>query len=578
MPSTSRIGRFLPVRPVAPVQSRARSRALALCCAASSLLLAGCGQIPTDGPVYHYADGTPSSSASAPAYSPAGPEDGQSPEEILRGFVRAGTGVADDYSVARKFLTTELAGTWKPEGRTLVYQDDLDVGRDSTAETYRVRAQVSTSVDERGIATSYESPEARTVQAEFRKVNGQWRISAIPDGTLLARKEFDHLFRPYSLYFYDPTYTYAVPDVRWLAQRPKVSTDLVEILLQGPAPYLQDAVVSPMPKETRLQRSSVPVSNRTAEVSLEGDGVSHPDPLTVDRMNDQLQQTLRSLGTVNDVSIRVGDKQLETGQSEGFRSPQTDPKDPGQQIGVLGDQLATYSDGQTTPVQGLPALGTAPVDPAMDARMDTFAYLDGSRRTLYVRSKKGLHHQVDLPGTATRPSVDPQTWVWTATGDGAVSVVDGTEEEAALHGVAADWLAGEQVKSLRVSRDGTRALVVTGTADHAQVWVSGIHRNGQGRPVSLGKPLHIGTSLVPSQAEWNSDSSVVVVDAQESSVNKVSLSGEVTVYNGLSGIQSISSGSGDGSIFAQTQEDTFLLSGTSWTRASTRIKDLAAAG
>ena len=110
---------MITARPI-PTGRRPRVRRILLALLALILGLTACGRIPTDGQVYHYAEGETSSATPTPAYSPAGPREGDDPEQILRGFFEAGTGVEDDYAVARSFLTRDLAASWSPEDETWV--------------------------------------------------------------------------------------------------------------------------------------------------------------------------------------------------------------------------------------------------------------------------------------------------------------------------------------------------------------------------------------------------------------------------------------------------------------------------
>ena len=75
------------------VGARARVVRTAAWVGVIGLLVAGCGKIPTSGPVYHYNEPTESATKSSPAYSPSGPSEGASPSDILKGFINAGTGV-----------------------------------------------------------------------------------------------------------------------------------------------------------------------------------------------------------------------------------------------------------------------------------------------------------------------------------------------------------------------------------------------------------------------------------------------------------------------------------------------------
>lgn len=561
-----------------PSPSPRRAARLLAVLLAGMLALAGCGRIPTDGQVFHYAEGSESTATASPAFHPSGPQDGDGPEEILRGFIAAGTGVADDYAVARSFLTKDVASSWSPEERTWVYQDEVAIDQQGSAASLKARLEVTTRIDDRGIATSYDSVDHQDLAVRLEQVDGQWRISEVPDGTALARSEFEQLFRSFSLYFYDPTYAYAVPDVRWFVNRPTVATSLVRVLLQGPAPYLEDAVVSPVPEGTALQRPSVPVSGDVAQVGLTGNGISQASQLTLERLHSQLRQSLGGIGSISDAAISVDDKKIEVDQLEDYREPAVDPQVSGQQVGVRDRSLVSYAEGQVRAVAGLPDLATAPRHPGMDPSRSVYAYLDETRTRLGVRSKSGRSVDLTLPAGLTKPSVDFRRWVWTASAEGTVHAVDGDEGSDRPRTVDASWLEGQEIFSLEVSRDGSRVLVVTGEGSEARLWTAGIQRAEDGTPTQLSTPLRVRTTVHPTQAQWVSEDTMVVMDSAGDSVEVTTLAGDTQPVNGLSGIRSISGGNGTEDVYAQTDTDTYRLSRNSWARVDGAVQDLSYAG
>lgn len=568
---------MITARPI-PTGRRPRVRRILLALLALILGLTACGRIPTDGQVYHYAEGETSSATPTPAYSPAGPREGDDPEQILRGFFEAGTGVEDDYAVARSFLTRDLAASWSPEDETWVYRDGITVEGDGGQDRLRAEIPVATHVDDRGIATSYDEPDTRTLHVGFTRVDGQWRISSIPNGTALTRTQFERLFRSFSLYFYDPTYTYAVPDIRWFVSRPTVATSLVRVLLQGPAPYLTGAVVSPIPAGTSLQRASVPVDGGVAQVGLTGGEISKAGQLTLERMHSQLRQTLSGITAISDTAISIDDKKIDVGQVSDYREPQKDPQVGEQQVGVREDELVSYAPDQVRAISDLQAPLSAPRQPGTDPSRSVYAYLDENRGHLGVRAKNGTALDLDLPGRLTRPSIDFRRWVWTASADGTVHAVLGDRDGQQPRTVTADWLRGQSVSSLRISRDGTRALVVTGEGSAARLWVAGVVREENGAPTRLLDPLRVSTTVHPAQARWISDSAAVIADTAGDGVEVMHLTGRSDQLDGLSGIEAISGGDGVQSVYAQTSSDVYRLSGASWSRVETAVRDLAYPG
>src|SRR5690606_14037243 len=116
-----------------------RLRALAVLSAAL-LTLAACASIPDPGPVN---EGDADVSPVEPLVPiQEGPNPGDDPQAILRGFLTASAGgVATDFSVAREFLTEDAAAEWDPTVQTLVYDSGTvapDWNEPSRTVTYEV--------------------------------------------------------------------------------------------------------------------------------------------------------------------------------------------------------------------------------------------------------------------------------------------------------------------------------------------------------------------------------------------------------------------------------------------------------
>ena len=122
----------------------------------------------------------------------------------------------------------------------------------------------------------------------------------------------------------------------------------------------------------------------------------------------------------------------------------------------------------------------------------------------------------------TAPSYDIRRWLWTASSGPGLP----TRLHAALTGPgvlpkdvttslvmpSAPWLAGRQVSALRISRDGTRALVVSSRKGESRIDIAGVVRDSQGRPLSLTSPLAVGTGLTGvTDATWVDPVTVAVL-------------------------------------------------------------------
>ena len=99
---------------------------------------------------------------------------------------------------------------------------------------FNYELDVAYSVDADGIATQLPEGTKENIPATLTQVDGEWRIAAIPDGTAIPEETFKVIYGAYPIYFYDPTFTYAVPDVRWFIKKKTVKA-MTSALLGGPA-------------------------------------------------------------------------------------------------------------------------------------------------------------------------------------------------------------------------------------------------------------------------------------------------------------------------------------------------------
>ncbi|MFW0178218.1 LpqB family beta-propeller domain-containing protein [Rothia sp. P7208] len=552
--------------------------------------VSGCASIPQSGSVNHYADSQSTNTDTRSSIVLDPPQDGASPTEIIQGFLRAGAGAKDDYQVAREYLTEEFSNSWIPDERTLVYRDSttLDISPDTAdndvhhGDEYSVTVPVATSIDRRGIATSYAEVSPEELKFKVVQVNGQWRIAQAPQGTVMNHHDFIQVFATYTLYFYDPTYTYAVPDIRWFADRPTVVTSITKVLLEGAAPYLEGAVSSAIPAGTTLTRNSVPVEQTVAQVSLHGDGLDADiSQLDIERINSQLTQTLSLLGGIDSVKLTFDDQEVKAGSLDNYVAPQVNPSVSGNIVALDGNQLVTRSEiFNDADQQKIVDVGLAsPRDLAMDYTRKNFAFLDSSQQSLFWVSDQKVTHMFDGVGL-THPSFDQFQWLWSADSTGrlrAVSYVNSQEKKQV--DVRSPWLEGYDVKSVRVSRDGARAAVVATLDGETYVWVSGIHRSSDHQPLELTSPVRLGTTLDTTDVSWTSDQSLIAADEVSGKSEIIYLSGEITSVERLDSLSLIASGAGNNQIIAQTKDGRiYTLVDRGWSRIDIPLHDVSYSG
>lgn len=531
-----------------------------------SFLVAGCASIPMGGSVNHYAIQAPSLEATSPSTDAAqGPQPGASQEEIVEGFLAAGRGEADNFRVARQYLTSSMADSWRPDDRTLVYSSDPQV---LVQEDGSVAVIISTAaeINKAGIATSYPAGTEETLGFQLVQVDGEWRIQSAPQGLLLDRDEMSSTFSSYTLYFYDPSFTYLVPDVRWLANRGATATSLVRLTLEGPAPYLQGAVSEAVPFGLSLTRNSVPVENGLAVIDISAEGGRELSQLDVDRVDAQMRAVLKRVTGIEGIELRAEDRRLIPEDVPNYIEPIADPELPQTVVGIREGELVVRENLDSGAESEVVQVPSGVSFPALSYSHDSMAVLSVDRRQL------GLVHDGELSWVyagqgLTRPSFDQFSWLWTADQRGQVKVVrsDSGSADPEVLSVEAGWLEGVEVTDLSISRDGTRAVIAGQSAQGSFVWVAGVIRGEKDYvPERLGKPVRVASGAA-KMADWIGDDRVLVGNSENGQVSIVSLSGERDELARLEGLVALKAGLGEHEILAVDSTGvTYRWSGRDW--------------
>lgn len=550
-----------------------RPAALTMALIAVLLALTACSSIPMSGPVGTISADADAQSTDRVVFNPQGPIVDATQADVLNGFITAGKGAADDYSVARQFLTPELAEIWEPESRILIFRADPKIVETPTEGVLQVQVEVAGSIDAQGIRADSAAATTESISVEMAQVDGQWRISEIPGGIMVSEIDAAQLLEAHSLYFYSSSYTHWVPDVRWFVNRQGIAANILAAMLEGPAPYLQGAVTSAFPDGATLGLESVPIVSGTATVDLSPDILQDVTNLRLQQMEQQLRANLTGLNTVTSVKMTAG-QPIQLGRKDpALVVPVTEQPVGSTQVVIAGNELRYFQGGEITPIDGVPSVAAfAPKDPAMSFDQGNLAFLDG-KGTRLLATGSGREVRVIAAGKGlTAPSFDVNNWIWVAgtsgsNGSRVVAVPPGGAEESAVE-ITVPWLADRVLKELRISRDGARALLVADRAGTSQVLLAGITRDADGIPQSLGVPDEIFASGPVDTARWVTEDTIVV--ARLSSDRPVApeildLGGppsSIAPLNG--GLQHLSAGSGAGEIFAQAGAALYSRVGNSW--------------
>jgi hypothetical protein len=419
-------------------------------------------------------------------FTPSGPSAGASPEAIVRGFVNAASSAADNYGIARSFLTPTFGAAWNPRAGAIIDEKTRTL---SAVGNNRVEITIAptATVDERGVVTL--SPPARneTLSYTLEQVGGEWRIAAAPAGIVLDRATFSLVFNQHTLFFVQPLTQTLVPDVRWFAVGATTATEVVTELLAGPSAQLAGGVVtSGFPDGTVLAADSVPVVDGVARIDLNPQ-VASVTGAALTQIEKQLSATLRSVEGVTSASLTVEQSpfaRIDVQRGQVIDYPEVSPLP----VVQLGAELGELS-GVTLISLGVWVRAVVAADPS------EVIIRDGNRAAVMLSSQgiswvddQSIVTLIDGRSGLASPTLDRQDFVWSAQ-----TTLPSQVRVRKLGGAPVDlitpWQAADEIVALRISRDGTRlaALVRSGdsTNSRATVQIAGVIRDENATPVAL---------------------------------------------------------------------------------------------
>ncbi|GAA3630288.1 MtrAB system accessory lipoprotein LpqB [Microbacterium awajiense] len=548
-------------------------RMLAAAIAATlALLLAACASLPTSGPVNRGL--VPEEESEAPfAFVPARPQPGATPEEIVDGFLRAGTGVTDNWLRAREYLAPSIREQWRPSaGVTVDVSVDRVIGSNDEGRV-SVRLVTVASVDAQG---AYEPSDQSTATLDFelaQQADGEWRITAAPDGIVLGRDVFPRVFHRYSVMFFDPTWTYLVPDTRWYPTAYAVVRIAAAVVDGVPTPWLSESVVSAFPESVQLEPASVPLSGGVAQVGLSTNALAL-DTTTHSRMQAQLDASLATAGVAS-VEMSVGSAPIDV-----TAAPTRSTRVSGPPLVLTEAGFGFLSGEELTEIPGL--------SDAVVAQSPTAVQVAPERDLAAVRRPDGAAVRVEASGAwiladaragLASPSIDPHGYVWSAIVDDPASLQAVGDDGEAI-AIADAWPGAARITAFSVSRDGARIAAAVSVGGEHEVWVAGVVRDGQ-VPVRLGEgdPLMLGSLAGEALSlTWLDDTTIGVVarTGDDRVVVEQPTGGSATSYIGPPDAVSLAAANPLSNLRVRSADDAmFVRRGTNWTESATGVLVLA---
>ncbi|MHA6624786.1 LpqB family beta-propeller domain-containing protein [Pseudonocardia sichuanensis] len=476
------------------------------------------------------------------AMLPPGPVEGSNPLDLVRDFVFASGSSTERHGAARRFLAPE-AEHWDDAAGLTVLDGQFDTvpapgaaSLSTGVTTIRIRG---TAIGRLTSSGSFE-PEQRTFQQDVTVVrrDGQWRISNLPPGVVVPLTVFRDNYKPVRTWFVDPVRRMVVADQRHVPSTPSraQAARVMELLLAGPSPALQGAVVSLLPPGAQLR----------ANVTVSADGALIVDLTRLGDLDEPSRmllaaQVVLSLSEVNVGRVRlladgeplVPGRQDLTREDVAALSAVVQPAADVPGLVVAGGRVRQLSGPEpSAPLPGAVGDGAYDVESAastVDGARLAAVTRSGGRRSLVVGDGSGDVSGVSLTAdTMTRPS-------WTPTGGEVWTVLDSAVVARVLVGDTAPPRTGQvnaeelaalgPIADLRLSRDGVRVLAVVGGGLYTGAVVRSIDGEVAIRNIRRLRPDDLGEVVA---ADWRSvDSAIAITRTGEMLVAQVSVDGLV---------------------------------------------------
>ena len=538
-------------------------------------ILTGCAALPVAGPIRIGPDLVPTTDGDSFYYSPSSPFDGASQSEILNGFIAAGTGPQNDYAVAREYLSESIRSTWNPNQEVLIQRSSPEV-LISDQDTAELVVDVAATVDADGKYQVTPLGTGRVLEFSFVLENSQWRLSAVPDATVLIKPVFDVVFSGYSIFFLDRQKRFLVPELRWFPTTAATGTRLANALLGGASNWLKPAVVSAIPSGTRLSIDAVTIENGVALVDLTARALvaSRSDRSL---MKSQLQATLSQLTNVSQVAISIERAMQEI----------VDTDNNAGDLGVRA--LAIVGE------EGLEVLASSQ-DLIFEAGKNFFEQselaeiaLSGQSSLIATLTDSGVFRtRGDKPGADvdlidSRAAIadiefDRQEYLWSMSRDFDSKIIV-TSPSLEQTNVLAPWLNGQSVRAFGISPGGSKIALLVQGAGRTRVLVSAVVRNLSGTPIELAEPIEVAGELsTPTSISWVDQITIATVNSANGSTSVLlsTIGGTSRQLPALAGTKIIVAAGASSQLYLLTESgELFSYRGSAWTPLRQSIRAMA---
>ncbi|MGO1199215.1 MAG: LpqB family beta-propeller domain-containing protein [Dermabacteraceae bacterium] len=477
---------------------------------------AACARIPTDSPISHRTL-TGQTQPGAPYVQALPPPPDATAEEVVAGFVQAGVGSEENFAVARDYLTAKASAAWDPSAHITIYSGSQELAVTEVGEgRLAIVLQAVALLDDRGVRSLLSGPTSREIEVSIEQVDGQWRLSEVPDGVFLSEAAFETLYGPARLYFLDAREQHLVPDHRWFPLHRGASA-VLEALVAGPTGFLEGAVTNRVPQASGVSDAETATGvDGTAQITVPtaiANLPAGPRALAL----AQLEASLRSLRSLSGVRLVLDGQDVALDELN--RAERALPGHRPIAAGPTG--IISLSDTGTAapPAQVVPALAEIQLSfPAIAQDGVLAAALDAEGSSVLIATTDDSLPLRDAAtgGSFVPPRVDDAGYVWTSalSSPGALLALSGSGSDLDAK-VDAPWLTGREIGALDIAADATRMIVLSSDTAGARVDLCAVVRDAEGVPTSLTDPRPLRTFLADiSQVVWYDEVALLMLGTE----------------------------------------------------------------
>lgn len=583
----------------APTRRAVRRRGLlALLCALLACAAAGCGNlIPGAGPVTTYTSQASANSNNDVRVWPPEPTKGESPDQIIDGFMLSSASGVADVDIAEDYLTGSARTSWSGNGEIFVYTTVLGI-EPIGADEYQLSLDIVATVSSSGEYTpAPAAPDPQSFDFKLVQTADGYRIDQLPDGfgIAMAPEQFRSGYSSYSV-FYDSQLTttqHSMIPVQYYVPSgdsdQAVAGQLADNLVAGPPGWISAVAVVAAGGQSESQPQVLIDQNGVAQVTL-GAAADCTQGACV-QLADELRASFIGIGSVTGVQLRSKQNTLlataepttriesEYGitlpgpAGRAIANPVVYYLDPSGRVERTSPQSGAASPASAV-VQVAPtgvklgelAVGTAAAGPVQIAAVNT------AQTELYV-AQVGSAAPTAPAFTAT--DISSLTWddfgdLWfIATNGGAQTVYRLAAQQTQPQPVTVDSALSGPIQQIAVAPDGRRIAVLTGTgsADSATELSLGV-AEGETFAGGVAWSLDLADALEQLVTGWNSIADVTWTDSRSLAVlGTQTASSSPTIY------QYFSDGSPivDANLNAETITPPGGTNAISWTDGSANL-------